>query len=417
MRVWQGFPARLVQVSVPEQFSTSRVTRLPRRGFSQLRFQDFVEEQFRQYYADLKYATVRPLLVVAAAAVIGITFAGLYKHSISATTAAFGLAIMLPLLMATLFASYRAQHQRLYETLLALSVLCVGLIVDSITLRASLNGTPYYFGGQIAWIFIVWLVLGLTFWYAAGAAVTISLAYGLALFHWKFGAQQVMFESLMLIGANMIGALCCFQHEARTRADFSKNRLIEDQAHRDGLTGLHNRRVYDRYLERIWRLSQRDETQITIMMIDIDCFKSYNDLYGHQAGDDALRKVAGVIESGAQRPLDFAARYGGEEFALVLYGPLGEAGRGLPEQIRQKVEALALPHARSTTSDRITVSIGVAIITPGAERSLAGAVQMADEALYQAKEEGRNRVVVKESRLTHIQTGRFRASRRAAASS
>ncbi len=106
-------------------------------------------------------------------------------------------------------------------------------------------------------------------------------------------------------------------------------------------------------------------------------------------------------------------RFGGEEFALVLYCPANDFGRDLPEHIRRKVEELAITHAGSSASKCLTVSVGVSIVASGAERSLAGAIQMADEALYQAKEEGRNRVVVKESRLTYIETGRFRASKRA----
>jgi len=216
------------------------------------------------------------------------------------------------------------------------------------------------------------------------------------------------------VGANTIGALSCFRLESTSRRSFLESRHLSDLAERDGLTGLYNRRAYNNYMDRIWRQSRREQSQLTIVLMDIDHFKEFNDLFGHQAGDDALKRVAEVIAMGAQRPLDFAARYGGEEFALVLYGPANEYGRDLPEQIRQKVEALAIGGSDSSPGVSLTVSIGVAVVTPGAERSLAGAIQMADEALYQAKEEGRNRVVVKESGLTHIETGRFRAARKAA---
>ncbi len=402
-----------VQVSVPEQHLSSLVAER-RRGFSRLRFSRFVEEQFRQRYAELNYPKVRPLLVVAAAAVIGVTVLGIYRENVSALTATFGLAVMLPLLMATLVCSFHPARQALYQPLLAVSAVCVGLIVTSLTLRASIHGTPYHFAGQVAWIFTVWLVLGLLFWYAAGTSLFISACYVWGLAHWNFGPQETAFETIMLVGVNAIGALCCYQFEATARDAFRDKRILEDLAERDGLTGLYNRRAYNAYMERIWRQSRREQSQLTVMLIDIDDFKAFNDLYGHQAGDDALKRVAEVIAMGAQRPLDFAARYGGEEFALVLYGSANELGRDLPEQIRQKVEALAIPHAESSVGALLTVSIGVAVVTPGAERSLAGAVQMADEALYQAKEEGRNRVVVKESRLTYIETGRFRAGRRAA---
>ncbi len=399
---------------MPEQHLSSLVAEQGRRGLSRLRFSRFVEEQFRQHYARLNYPKVRPLLVLAAFAVIVVTVVGIYEKNISALTATFGLAVMLPLLTAALITSYNEERHQWYQPLLAASVLCVGLIVTSLTLRASLHGTPYHFAGQVAWIFTVWLILGLHFWYAATTSLIISISYAWGLVHWQFGHNEALFEAIMLAGVNGIGALCCYQFEATTREAFRDKRILEDLAERDGLTGLYNRRAYSAYMERIWRQSRREQSQLTVMLIDIDDFKPFNDLYGHQAGDDALKRVAEVIAMGAQRPLDFAARYGGEEFVLVLYGLANDFGRDLPEQIRQKVEALAIPHAESSVGAHMTVSIGVAIVTPGAERSLAGAVQMADEALYQAKEDGRNRVIVKESRLTHIETGRFRAGRRRA---
>jgi diguanylate cyclase (GGDEF)-like protein len=410
-----GAAGKRVKVSVPEQHLSSLVAEQRRRGLSRLRFSRFVEEQFRQHYAAINYPKVRPLLVLAAFAVILVTVVGIYRDDVSAVTATFGLGVMLPLLMATLIVSYQPDRHALYQPLLAASVMCVGLIVTSLTLRASLHGTPYHFAGLVAWIFTVWLILGLLFWYAAATAVIISAAYAWGLVHWNFGHNEALFESVMLMGVNGIGALCCFQLEATTREAFRDKRILEERAERDGLTGLYNRRAYDTYMERIWRQSRRDESQLTVILIDIDAFKAFNDLYGHQAGDDALKRVAEVIAMGAQRPLDFAARYGGEEFSLILYGHANDFARELPEQIRQKVEALGIPHAESPASAHLTVSIGVAIVTPGAERSLAGAVQLADEALYQAKEDGRNRVVIKESRLTYIETGRFRAGRRAMA--
>jgi len=401
-------------VSAPEQHLSTLVAEQRKNGLSRLRFTRFVEEQFRQQYAELNHPKVRPLLVVAAFAISVTTGVGLTDGAVSMVTAIFNLSIMLPLLMATLIVSYEKDRTFLYQPLLTVSLLCIGLIVSSITLRASLHGTPYYFAATVAWIFTVWLGLGLLFWYASVTALIISLAYAWGLAHWNFGYREAMFEASMLVVANAIGALCCFQLEATTRQAFRDKRILEDLADRDGLTGLYNRRAYNQYTERIWRQSQRDQSQLTLMLIDIDDFKAFNDLYGHQAGDDALKRVAEVIAMGAQRPLDFAARFGGEEFALVLYGPANEFGRDLPEHLRQRVRELAIPHAQSSASDYLTVSIGVSIVTPGGGRSLAGAIQMADEALYQAKEEGRNRVVVKESRLTHIETGRFRAQRRSA---
>src|SRR5690606_39032054 len=153
--------------------------------------------------------------------------------------------------------------------------------------------------------------------------------------------------------------------------------------------------IFDDYAKRVWRLSRREGKGLTIVMVDIDAFKVYNDLYGHQAGDDTLRKVAKTIARCANRPFDFTARYGGEEFVLLLYGPPNDYTRALPERIRQDVLGLRVPHEGASAEGFVTVSVGVAIIEPGTTRSLAGAIQIADEALYQAKQEGRNRVVFK----------------------
>jgi len=162
-------------------------------------------------------------------------------------------------------------------------------------------------------------------------------------------------------------------------------------------------------MERIWRQSRREEVPLTVMLVDIDHFKPYNDHYGHQAGDDALKDVAAKIAASVHRPLDIAARYGGEEFALVLYGPADEYVQSFPEQLRRSILDIGTIHEAATHVKFLSVSIGVAQIHPESTRSLMGAIQTADEALYQAKEDGRNRVVIKTSGTSDIETGRFRA--------
>lgn len=260
-------------------------------------------------------------------------------------------------------------------------------------------------------MFVVWLLLGLHFWYSAALAVTISALYAWGLLNWQLPLPEVLISSLTLLGATLIGAYCCYQRELAVRQAFLESRILNDLVDLDGLTGLYNRRRYDKDVEKLWRQSRRDQCQLTLLLIDIDFFKAFNDLYGHQAGDDALKRVGEVIANCAQRPLDLAARFGGEEFALVLYGSTQEFGRDIPEMLRRSVEELRIPHGNSVTSPWLTVSLGMAVLSPGNERSMMGAIQLADEALYQAKEEGRNRIVIKESRTSHIQTGRFRAVR------
>jgi diguanylate cyclase (GGDEF)-like protein len=146
---------------------------------------------------------------------------------------------------------------------------------------------------------------------------------------------------------------------------------------------------------------------VAVLLADIDCFKNYNDRYGHQAGDECLRAVATCLSRCARRPLDFVARYGGEEFALVLYEANQDYVREVVERIQRSISELDISHEASTVAPRLTISIGAARITPTAARTPEGLIQLADEALYSAKEQGRNRVVVMESEYLALKTGRF----------
>jgi diguanylate cyclase (GGDEF)-like protein len=168
--------------------------------------------------------------------------------------------------------------------------------------------------------------------------------------------------------------------------------LLNELAERDGLTGLCNRRTLDSHLERIWRQGLRDKSGLAIAMIDVDYFKRYNDRYGHSQGDAALKAVADVVASVARRPLDLAARYGGEEFVVVWYHPAPTELEKMSEQLRAGVKKLALANKDSEIGE-LSVSVGTAYMLPIAGHSAAELMRVADAALYQAKDQGRNRVV------------------------
>ncbi|TDJ46364.1 MAG: diguanylate cyclase [Gammaproteobacteria bacterium] len=382
------------------------------KGFRWLIFSEFVEEEFLQYYAQSNEQRARLLPVLAIITILVSMVVMLVEGRMNLPVIGFNGVVLLPTLAVTLWASAQPRRHRLYQLLLAFSALLIGMWVTSIVTRASMIGMSYYFAAVIAWVFIVWELLGLPFRYAAFTALIVSGTYIFGSFAWNFQGNETIFSTTLLVLVNGIGAYCCYQLEYTVRRSFLESKVLGQLAERDGLTGLYNRRSYDEYIARIWRQSRREQAQLTFMLIDIDHFKTFNDQYGHQAGDDALKAVAEVISLSAQRPLDFAARFGGEEFALILYGPAHEYGRELPGQIREAVRNLKIVHKQSPTDQYLTVSIGVAMVMPDAKRSMAGAIQMADEALYQAKEEGRNRVVVN-APDAHIQTGRFRAARQA----
>jgi two-component system, chemotaxis family, response regulator WspR len=164
-------------------------------------------------------------------------------------------------------------------------------------------------------------------------------------------------------------------------------------SHLDGLTGLSNRRYLDEFLEAEWRRALREHTEISMLMIDVDYFKRYNDTYGHVAGDNALRTVATTISREISASRDLVARFGGEEFAAVLPGVGRGGARLIAEKMRRDVAALAVPHIGSEASQHLTISIGGATLTPAEGADVTVLIEAADAALYRAKHEGRNRVV------------------------
>lgn len=167
---------------------------------------------------------------------------------------------------------------------------------------------------------------------------------------------------------------------------------LELLATQDGLTGIANRRRFDELLHLEWGRAMRDTKTLSLLMIDVDHFKDYNDTYGHQAGDACLQAIANAMTECIQRTVDAAARYGGEEFAVILPNASTVGASFVAERIRAAIERLKLP-VPGEKDGKVTVSIGVATVTPMQTGGFAKLIATADDALYQAKHQGRNRVV------------------------
>jgi len=173
-----------------------------------------------------------------------------------------------------------------------------------------------------------------------------------------------------------------------------RNRELARLVNIDGLTQIANRRYFDTYLNKEWRRSAREQQPLSLIFLDIDYFKPYNDYYGHQAGDECLKQVAQIFNMVARRPADLAARYGGEEFVIFLPNTDEHGAQHLAEEIQENLQQLALPHETSTVSAYVTCSMGIVCTIPNRTFSVEQFVTTADEALYQAKDQGRNQWVV-----------------------
>ncbi|MGF7185863.1 diguanylate cyclase (GGDEF)-like protein [Desulfitispora alkaliphila] len=168
--------------------------------------------------------------------------------------------------------------------------------------------------------------------------------------------------------------------------------MLKETSMIDGLTGIPNRRRFDEALSMEWSRAARYGNSLSLVMIDIDHFKNYNDTYGHLEGDECLRKVAAAMQSIPKRNTDIVARWGGEEFACLLPDADEASANEIAEELRKKVMALQIPHESSQVSDVVTVSLGVATMVPQKGQQPDVLVKKADQALYNAKKSGRNRV-------------------------
>lgn len=184
-----------------------------------------------------------------------------------------------------------------------------------------------------------------------------------------------------------------YEELAETKRELEEaNRKLHELAARDGLTGLPNRRSLDERLDSAWRRAMRTGNSIALVLADVDHFKAFNDAYGHQLGDECLRRVAGALADELKRPDDFVARYGGEEFLVVLENTEAPAALAMAERLRASVEALGMPHVRSDAAPVVTVSLGVSATRPGRDSTPPDLLAAADRWLYRAKAAGRNRV-------------------------
>jgi diguanylate cyclase (GGDEF)-like protein len=222
--------------------------------------------------------------------------------------------------------------------------------------------------------------------------------------------SATVFACALMVVVTVACVVASRQIDEGSRKSFLESGLIAEFAEYDALTGTKNRRMFDEHLARLWQQAIENGRTIAVLLIDVDYFKKYNDRYGHQAGDQALRRVAETLQTFVDRPLDVLARYGGEEFAVVLNDTESPQAAHIADRMRRAVWELGIEQ-RDGISGRVTISVGAAVLAPTAERGPRGALQLADQALYEAKMRGRNRVEVKEDEdYTLLVTGVFSTS-------
>jgi diguanylate cyclase (GGDEF)-like protein len=384
-----------------------------RAGFPWLTFDPELEVVFRRAHFDENLLHTRVNLCLAV--IITIAFSAMESivlgPELNRVPSMIHMLVIIPTLLIGLTSSFSPRRHRIYPPLAVIASTILGLGVAAIQIIATLGGMPILFPCLMLTIIFIYFMGGLIFYHAVAANVIVMFVYlavGTAL---QLPGHEFAYDALAMVAANLFGASIVYMHEKSSRVRFLEACLLREMVARDGLTGIQNRRMFDQHIQRVWQQAVREQERVAVLLVDIDCFKDYNDRYGHQAGDECLRAVAVSLSQCARRPLDFVARYGGEEFAVVLYEASREYVAEVLTRIQRSIAELNIPHEASRVASRLTVSIGAAFILPSSNRTHEGLIQLADEALYSAKEQGRNRVVVMEAEYHTLRTGRFEKRR------
>lgn len=315
--------------------------------------------------------------------------------------------VMLPLLLLGFAVTFIRRADVWYPRYIALAMAAALAGISYISLTAWGQGEPRVFVRLVLAIVAVYFVVGLAFRSAIAVNAIGLVAYAAFAVSKDMPGVEMTHYMTTLVIANIICIAGAYNLEHARRIAWLEGQRLAETALQDGLTGIHNRRRFDEHLQRVWAQSVRERRPIALLFADIDHFKAYNDRYGHQAGDEAMKAVAGVVARFARRPLDLAARYGGEEFAIILYDAKREHAEQIAGEILDAVRQLGIVHEDSSASPVLTISLGVACVVPAARRSWAGLIQLADQALYAAKDGGRNRAEALEQEYEHMQTGYF----------
>ncbi len=315
---------------------------------------------------------------------------------------------ILPLAFA-LATSHVATARYVFPYVATAAVVLVG--VSSIVVGASATraGIHVAFWGTILATVSAYLVLGLRVQLSAVAGGSIFAAFLLLGLISGTPIQQTMYGALLLACTNAAGLYAGWQLERSARDAHALQSDLQRSEQTDRLTGVSDRRTFDRHLKSVWLQARRDGCGVAAVIVDLDYFRLYNDCYGHSAGDDCIRAVAEVLSRSVMRPLDMVARYDGAVFAIVLYDPSDDFVEDYVNDLCRRIYKLEIPHKGSDVAATVTVSIGAALIQPREGLSSEHVIKSADDALYEAKDRGRNRAVVYPSDWADTTGGRLPA--------
>lgn len=357
------------------------------------------ERAFRIDYVERSLATVRVALIFGIAMVVSVCVLDwmFMPRGLAETTIPFRVTAMILPLAFAVAATYVESVRANLPYLLASAALLVGVSTIVVGGMAAKSGAEFLLWETLFMTFYAYLALGLRLRLGAMAALPLLCAYIGLDFVIAAPLRELAYGILFLGFSNVVGMYASHLLELNARVAFAQEKELCRLARIDGLTGICNRTTFDEHLNSVWRQAHRDNCAVAVLLVDIDFFKLYNDCYGYQEGDKCICAVTDLLAASVNRPLDLVARHGGEEFAIVLYDPDKAFVKELGGQLCKRIHDLEIPHKGSDCAATISVSIGAALVFPREGGSDEQLVRRADDALYEAKDRGRNQAVVYQS--------------------
>ena len=380
------------------------------RGGLRLRFSAQLERQFQSYYAKIfsnyrRASMMIALLVIGAVGFLDIIVFGEHWRTIAMVRYGLGLPFVL-VVAVIIFSKY---YEHLQQEIVTHCCLFISFMATTLLLLGPDSAFPLYLSAYLLLALFAGTIARLAFKRAAMVMLLTSLSFNLLIIYFRPQPVEVIASYNAYFTCCVFMALAAnYYMEMSIRREFVQQKMIrlersqlkklnaklQHMATIDPLTRVNNRRQMENNLDAEWRRADRNKTSLSLLMVDIDSFKKYNDGYGHQAGDACLEKVASCIAASFKRSADSVARYGGEEFVVILPNTEAEQAAKLAAALCHNVQELGIKHGYSETADEVTLSIGVATCKPIAGQSPEALVGWADEALYEAKQRGRNRYQV-----------------------
>lgn len=371
------------------------LTVLSKQQLRRLRFPEPLETGFRNDHRRGVRRTIRLGLIVALFTTLGFA---IIDHSalrgVGRVSDYIRFGLQVPMIVMCLVATSMRFYSRWYEAAVMIGAALFGIGTVIMAANAAPEHAPLVSSRLLLVTFFVYFLVGLRLRQALLANLWVLVALALANLVGTFAPAVAAYQLFSLICANCIGAAGAYALERANRLAFLERKQLVHVAEHDGLTGLLNRHAFESLLRQAWARATAQRKRVAVIMIDIDHFKLYNDMLGHQAGDDCLRRVAEAVGHAVGAGGDrFVARYGGEELVAVIAGANDADALQVAQDIVAAVSSLGIGHPGADTAEHVTVSVGAASQIPAAQNSHDFVVKIADRALYTAKRQGRNRCV------------------------